>query len=313
MLITSAGLEAIFQGYSFIFNEGFNGAKSHAFDIAMKVPSEDGENIYPWLGAFPQLREWIGDRVLNSLQLHGFKIKNRKFESTVAVKREEIEDDRYGVLKPLFSEMGRATRLHPDKLVFELLQKGTSTICYDGQNFFDTNHPVLDENDKETFVSNVYLAEVGPAPFWYLLDTTKFVKPLIFQERIPYTFQSVTDDRNERVFLRDEYVYGVRARVNAGFGLWQLAYASNLPLNQYNYAYARNQMMKMRNDRGHVIGVEPNLLVVGPYLEASARRLLKATSIGNIDAPTTGATVPGVAETNIWYQSADLIVTPFLP
>ncbi|KAB2878118.1 MAG: hypothetical protein F9K38_11775 [Pseudorhodoplanes sp.] len=310
MLITSAGLEAIFQGYSFIFNEGFNGAKSHAFDIAMKVPSEAGENIYPWLGAFPQLREWIGDRVLNSLQLHGFKIKNRKFESTVAVKREEIEDDRYGVLKPLFSEMGRATRLHPDKLVFELLQKGTSTICYDGQNFFDTNHPVLDENDKETFVSNLSLGTDNA--FWYLLDTTKFVKPFIFQERIPYAFQSVTDDRNERVFLRDEYVYGVRARVNAGFGLWQLAYACNLPLTPGNYAYARAMMMNMRNDRGHIIGVEPNLLVVGPSLEGVARRLLKATSIGNLDG-ATGAELPNWAESNIWYQSADLIVTPFLP
>ena len=30
--------------------------------------------------------------------------------------------------------------------------------------------------------------------------------------------------------MTDEHVYGVRARVNAGLGLWQMAYASKAPL-----------------------------------------------------------------------------------
>ena len=39
--------------------------------------------------------------------------------------------------------------------------------------------------------------------------------------------------------MTDEHVYGVRARVNGGLGLWQMAYASKAPLTAVNYAAAR--------------------------------------------------------------------------
>lgn len=43
---------------------------------------------------------------------------------------------------------------------------------------------------------------------------------------MPYEFQSITDPSHEHVFKNGEYIYGVRARVNAGFGLWQLGHGA---------------------------------------------------------------------------------------
>jgi len=72
----------------------------------MKVASASRDETYGWLGQFPQLREWIGARHVHSLKAHSFTITNRKFESTVSVKRDDISDDKLGLFKPAFSEMG---------------------------------------------------------------------------------------------------------------------------------------------------------------------------------------------------------------
>jgi phage major head subunit gpT-like protein len=45
---------------------------------------------------------------------HGFTILNKDFESTVAVPRNDIQDDRLGVFKPFFSEMARAAARHSE-------------------------------------------------------------------------------------------------------------------------------------------------------------------------------------------------------
>ena len=54
--------------------------------------------------------------------------------------------------------MGRASQVFPDELVFGLLKTGGSTLCYDGQFFFDTDHPVfpnVDGTGTAVLVSNV--------------------------------------------------------------------------------------------------------------------------------------------------------------
>ena len=64
------------------------------------------------------------------------------------------------------------------------------------------------------------------APYWFLLDTSFPVRPLILQRRKQPEFvakDSLTDDN---VFYRNEYHYGFDDRKNVGFGFWQLAFGS---------------------------------------------------------------------------------------
>ncbi len=62
---------------------------------------------------------------------------------------------------------------------------------------------------------------------WFLLCTKRAIKPIIFQSRVPIEF-SALEGNSENGFMRDKYIYGVRARYNVGFGLWQLAYGSQV-------------------------------------------------------------------------------------
>ncbi len=298
MIINAANIDLLFKGFNTSFNKGQQGAPSRFKEVAMVVPSTSEENIYGWLGQFPKLRQWVGSRVINDLSVSSYALKNILFESTVAVPRTKIEDDNYGLFSPLFEEMGRAAGDHPDELVFSLLLNGFSTVCYDNQYFFDTDHPV-GTGESVAPVSNM---QAGAGTPWFLLDTSRSVKPLLFQERMPYQFQSLTKDDDSYVFHNDQYEYGIRARVSAGFGLWQLAFASKGTLDATNYAAARSAMMAFKSDEGRPLGITPNKLIVGPSLEQAARKLV------NNELVAEG----GVAVSNEWAGSVELVVVPWL-
>ena len=129
--------------------------------------------------------------------------------------------------------------------------------------------------------------------------TTRPVKPMIFQKRREYELKRKDAPNDDNVFMRDEYLYGVDARVNVGFGLWQCAIRSTKPLTNESYAEARAAMMGFTNDAGDPLGLVPNLLVVPPMHESAARKVVVA-------ALTTGGA------TNEWAGSAELLVSPWL-
>ena len=291
MIINSQATAAIHQGFNAIFKQTFAGTESHLEKIASTFPSIKKEENYCWLGFFPKMREWVGDRVVNNAEAFSYTVKNTTFETTLSVSREDIEDDNIGIYAPIVIQMAEQAKLHPDELLFDLLKNGFSRKCFDGQNFFDADHPVGDRS-----VSNM---QAGTGPAWFLLDTTKAIKPFVFQKRRDYKFTALSRLEDEYVFMRNEFLYGVDARVNAGYGLWQMAFASKAPLTEENYAAARAAMRAVKAENGRPLLINPTMLVVGPELEDAARKLLIAQQ------GSAGAT-------NIYAGTADLLVTSWL-
>ena len=296
MIVNGQTLDLAFKGFKTVVTDAMLQAPAFGKDIAMTVPSVSRDETYGWLGSFPAMREWLGPRNVKNLVANGFTIQNRKFESTLEINRDDIADDRLGVFKPMFAEMVQAAVRHPEALVFGLLASRFATNCHDGQFFFDTDHPVTDADGNVVQVSNT---GGGAGTAWYLLDTSRAVRPIIWQEREKYEFQQITKEESEYVFMLDRYLYGIRARVNAGFGLWQLAYGSKQTLNSASYAAARAAMMGFTADGGRKLGVTPTVLVVPPSLEEAGLNLL------NTEYGAAGASNP-------WKGTAKLIVTPYL-
>ncbi|MBP9100481.1 MAG: Mu-like prophage major head subunit gpT family protein [Nitrosomonas sp.] len=61
---------------------------------------------------------------------------------------------------------------------------------------------------------------------WFLLDTTKPVKPFIYQERKAPVFVEQTSSENDDVFNRKKFKFGAEARAAGGYGFWQLCVGS---------------------------------------------------------------------------------------
>ena len=62
---------------------------------------------------------------------------------------------------------------------------------------------------------------------WFLLCTSRPIKPLIYQQRKAAKFVSLTKEDDENVFMKKKFIYGADSRGNAGFGFWQMAYGSD--------------------------------------------------------------------------------------
>lgn len=295
LIVNRGTLTSAFTGFKTIFNGAFKTAQSDYAKIAMTVPSSTSQETYAWLGETTRFREWVGDRVIQGLGTHDFTIKNKSWENTIGVKRDAIEDDQLGIYTPLFQQLGMDAATHPDELVFALLKAGFSTRCYDGQYFFDTDHPVI-AGGSPTSVSNM---QAGSGEPWFLIDDTKAVKPIIFQKRRDYEFTAMDSMTDEAVFSRKEYRYGVDARVNVGFGLWQTCFGSKADLTSASYGAARAAMMGMKGDQAKPLNIRPTLLVVPPSLEGKALEIL------NAERTSAGAT-------NVYKGTAQLLVTPWL-
>jgi phage major head subunit gpT-like protein len=295
MIINRQNLAFLNTGFKATFQGAFDTAPSVWNQIAMEVPSTGKQEVYGWLGSTTRFREWIGDRQVQNFSASDWTIKNKKFENTIGVKREDIEDDAYGLYRPVFSQLGIDAKTHPDELLFDLLKNGFTGLCYDGQYFFDVDHPVIAADGSTASISNF---GGGAGTAWYLFDISKAVKPIILQKRQDYRFVALNQDTDDNAFWRDEYIYGADARLNVGYALWRLAYASKQALDVASYGAARAAMMSFTGDGGRPLNVTPNLLVVPPSLEATARQLLNAEIVGN--------------NTNIYRNTAQLLVTPWL-
>jgi phage major head subunit gpT-like protein len=297
MIINAQNLAMLRQGYNAAFKKGFHGfgVEGDWTQVASQQPSGTREGVYSWLGQFPKLREWIGDRQIKNLRQHDYSILNRRFETTIEVPVDDIEDDQYGVYNMAFENAGAAVKVWPDDLVFgEAAVNGATGLCYDGQPFLDANHPMA-----ATTASNYDSSAGTVSTLWYLLDTTKPLLPFIFQLRKPPKVTSRMMDTDPNVFDEDAYKFGVKARGNAGYGFWQLAYGSINDLTSANFDTYVETMMNLTSDEGYKLGVKPNLLVCGASRRAEALDLLERQLISS-------------GESNRNYRAVDLLITPHL-
>jgi len=276
MIINVGTLKTLYVAFLATFNSGLGSAPSQYQKFSTVVPSTTKSNEYGWLGKFPKMREWIGDRVINGMMTHGYSIKNKPFELTVGVDRDDLDDDNIGIYTPMFTEMGQSAGEQPDEIQFNLLKNGDANLCYDGQNFFDTDHPVLDV-DGITYVSQSnFDNNSGSGTKWFLLDTSRALKPLIFQERKKPTFVAMTQETDEAVFMAKEFRYGTDSRNNGGYGFWQQAYCSRKTLDETGLIAAWTAMCERKGDNGRPLGIKPTLLAVPPSLYIAAKKLVNA-------------------------------------
>ncbi|MXR36713.1 Mu-like prophage major head subunit gpT family protein [Craterilacuibacter sinensis] len=298
MIINGNNLKAIFVNLKLSFNNTFDATPSNWQSIAMLVPSSGKLNDYKWLSTFPRMQKWIGEKAVKALAASSYSITNDDWEATVEVDRNDIEDDNLGIYAPQAQMAGFSAKQLPDEIVFELVNKAFTSLCYDGQYFCDIDHPVAgqsvsnkgtkklsaislaaaqasygaarvamkkfkdDEGRPLNINPNVLLVppaledtaralltvdklEDGKAnPYkgtaelvvdarlssddaWFLLDTTKPVKPFIYQERKKPVFVQQTDPQADDVFNRRKFKFGAEARAAGGYGFWQLAYGSD--------------------------------------------------------------------------------------
>jgi len=304
MIISNANLQNLRTAYRHEFAQRL--AELDADPIWKKlgtiIKSNSASNTYGFLGAFPHIREWVGERQFGKIKDGAYQIANQLWEATLAVRRIDIEDDNLGLYRAMAREKADEFARFMNRKLAELITGGFKNLCHDGQPFFNASHPVYPNTagtGEATDTSNIVGTGTEAGKPWALLCLSGSLKPFIVQQRTQPEFDEITDTKNDRVFMQDVYLYGIRYRGSWGYGLWQQAVASKAPLNAANYEKARLAMQTFKRDGGDPLGIMPTHLVVDPTNEAAARSILSRELING-------------GESNPNYKTAELIVVPHL-
>lgn len=131
--------------------------------IANQVSSQNESEKYAWLGAVPGLREFKSERIPGTLSSFNYEITNKKWESTLDVDRDAIEDDRTGQIMLAVNSLASKAATHYSRLIATAFDQADSTVIYDGQNFFDADHTGGSNylgTSKDLTVANLDAAEL---------------------------------------------------------------------------------------------------------------------------------------------------------
>lgn len=156
MLLNKATLTAVFLTVKTEFNNALKTEGPMWDKIAMRIMSSTKQNDYAWLSKFPKMRKWLGEKNVKALEAMQYTISNDDWEATIEVHRNDIEDDNLGIYGPQARMAGESARDLPDDIVFDLVNNGFSNLCFDGQPFFDSDHPVRNPaTGEDESVSNM--------------------------------------------------------------------------------------------------------------------------------------------------------------
>jgi phage major head subunit gpT-like protein len=121
--------------------------------VANLFGSDQASEQYPFLGQTPRMREWIGGRQAKGLRSNSMTIVNKHYEATLEIALRDLRRDKTGQLQARVSEFADEGDAHWGTLLSALILGGPSTLCYDGQYFFDTDHSEGDSGTQDNDIS----------------------------------------------------------------------------------------------------------------------------------------------------------------
>jgi phage major head subunit gpT-like protein len=133
-------------------------APHKAFDrmmsFAMEANSTGDQEGYNWLGSIPAMEEWIDSRPHATLRQFGQTIRNADYANGIKMPLNWIEDDKLGQMKPRILQLTDGYKNHVIAQLKSLINLGHSTTCYDGKNFFATDHVEGDSGTQVNYTAS---------------------------------------------------------------------------------------------------------------------------------------------------------------
>lgn len=137
---TLAGLRVTFNAS---FWAAYEKAETQYQQFCMTMPSSTRTNVYGWIAQQLVMREWVGKRVTQALSESKFEVPNRKFEATVGIAIDELEDAGEGEIAIYrdvhVPQLAAAAADKPDVEFFSLLK--SNPVGFDGVALFNNAHP----------------------------------------------------------------------------------------------------------------------------------------------------------------------------
>ncbi len=143
MIINAAKLAGATVSLNTIFNRTLSNYQPIYRQIASVFPSNAQIETYNWLGLVPNMKRWIGEREIHKLTAEKYVIENFDYANGIEVTRDDLADDKLGLLGNRIADLARKGEDAIDaavSAVFNNAFTATGGLTYDGQYLVDTDH-----------------------------------------------------------------------------------------------------------------------------------------------------------------------------
>lgn len=176
------------------------------------------------MGAFTT-RCFDGQNFIDTDHPVGDGVVSNKMTKALSAASKTAAEASYGAarlaMQKFKDEEGRALNITPNVLLVPPALEATAKLLL--------NNPKLADDTPNPYQGTATLLvepRLTSDTQWFLLDTTKPVKPFIYQPRKKPEFVQMTDMNSPDVFNLRKYKFGAEARAAAGYGFWQMAFGS---------------------------------------------------------------------------------------
>jgi phage major head subunit gpT-like protein len=192
-IINREKLVSAYVGWHTSFNDQLSTAPAQWKEVAMETRSDNAIEEYKWINQVPEMRKWVGDRVIDKLSAEGVTIKSEDWANGVEVERDDLRDDKLGLVERRIRQLALKGVDAINREVFTRLNNAFTIAggtTYDGQFLIDTDHAASTEggqtsqSNKGTAALENESLEAGMAAMMNLKDPngnalTVFPKVLI--------------------------------------------------------------------------------------------------------------------------------------
>jgi phage major head subunit gpT-like protein len=145
MEFTAANIDLIFRDVSTTFQSAFTKTPVIYPEIASVIPAASAEVTQAFIDRIPQMRKWIGPRMIQNVIARSRTIVMEPYEDTIGMDVNLVEDDQIGLFMggsmPMFAEAGAKWA---DGLIAKYLTTYAASVNgYDGVPNFSASHPIL--------------------------------------------------------------------------------------------------------------------------------------------------------------------------
>jgi phage major head subunit gpT-like protein len=256
----------------------------------------------------PALEEWATSRSIASLATYLQSVDNKKFSRSIAIQREDIEDDIHGLYADSLRLLGEQSAKWKDQQLAAAIE--ANPTCYDGQPFFSAIHPVnkydgtVKSRSGSTNQSNLFattpltpdnFAAVYQAMSGWVAENGKplFVRPdtLLIPPELEYTARNILN----ATFIAPATVGGnaqVGANANVLNGMAEIVVAPELTSTTAWYLLATKRAVQPFVVQSRY---EPDLV---PLVNPSD------PNVANLDEYVWHVRARGAFSTAIWWLAA---------
>ena len=215
------------------------------------IPSTSKSEVYQHLNGCPTFREWVSgtERVYRNIEETDFAVTNKKYEATISVDLDRVDDNQIGSYGTMAESLGMAASRLQEKLIGQLIAGAfASTKTADGQYWISDTHAMGQSNFDNLTTGTLSFTTFATAyqqirSFTFKADKDSYAEPvntnadlyLIVPQALELTARDIValETRNEATYSTKNPYYNLAKVIVNGYATsttaWMLMAVTNFP------------------------------------------------------------------------------------